>query len=89
MQLTYHDSKLTIEENIHTSQSVAWIENKFVFEGVPLVEVISEVERQYNIRVKADFPTGYVYTGNFSRITKPDEVLKIIGKPFGIKFSIE
>ena len=89
MQLTYHDSKLTIEKNIHTSQSVAWIENKFVFEGVPLVEVINEIERQYDIRVKADIPPGHVYTGNFSRATKPDMILEIIGKPFGIKFSIE
>lgn len=59
------------------------------FEGVPLVEVINEIERQYDIRVKADIPPGHVYTGNFSRATKPDMILEIIGKPFGIKFSIE
>ncbi len=40
------------------------------FEGVPLVEVINEIERQYDIRVKADIPPGHVYTGNFSRIAQ-------------------
>ena len=89
MQLTYHNGKLTIKENINAGQSIEWIEDKFVFEGVPLVEVINEIERQYDIRVKADIPPGHVYTGNFSRATKPDMILEIIGKPFGIKFSIE
>lgn len=89
MQLTYHNGKLTIKENINAGQSIGWIEDKFVFEGVPLVEVINEIERQYDIRVKADIPPGHVYTGNFSRATKPDMILEIIGKPFEIKFSIE
>ena len=47
------------------------------------------IRDRYDIRVKADIPPGHVYTGNFSRATKPDMILEIIGKPFEIKFSIE
>lgn len=89
MRLTCSNGKLAIEENINAPQSIKWIDNKFVFERVPLVDVVSEVERQFNIHVKTDCSLEYTYTGNFSRTTKPEEVLEIIGKPFGIKFSIE
>lgn len=89
MRLTCSNGKLTIQENINAPQSIKWIDNKFVFERVPLVDVVDEIERQFNIRVKTDSSLKYIYTGNFSRTTEPEEVLEIIGKPFGIKFSIE
>lgn len=89
MQLIFHNGKLAVEKDINAIQSIKWIDNKFVFERAPLVDVISEIERQYNIRVRTDSNLEHVYTGNFSRTTKPEEVLEIIGKPFGIKFRIE
>ena len=88
MRLTYLGKKISIEKNIDEEQSMGWIENKFVFISVPLVEVISEIERQYNIHIVADKELDYYYTGNFLKTEKPEDVLEIIGKPFGITFSI-
>lgn len=89
MQLTYRERKLKIEENIDAGQVIGWTEDKFTFTGVPLIDVIDEMERQYDIRIKADTHLDYFYTGHFSKTNNPNEVLEIIGKPFGIKFSIE
>ena len=89
MRLTYRDEKLSIEKNIDEIQSMGWTKNKFVFIGVPLVDVISEIERQYDINIMADKNLNYFYTGNFEKTERPDDILKIIGKPFDIKFSIK
>lgn len=89
MRLTYRGEKLTVEENIDATQSNGWTKDKFVFVGVSLVDVVREIERQYDIRVKANNSLDHFYTGNFSKTEKPDEILEIIGKPFGIKFSIK
>ena len=89
MRLTYLDKKISVEKNIDEVQSTGWIKNKFVFVSLPLVDVISEIERQYNINIIADKELNYFYTGNFVKTDNPDEVLEIIGKPFGIKFSIK
>lgn len=89
MRLTYRGKKMTLEENIDATQSNEWTKDKFVFVGVPLVDVVREIERQYDIRVKANNSLDHFYTGNFSKTEKPDEILEIIGKPFGIKFSIK
>jgi ferric-dicitrate binding protein FerR (iron transport regulator) len=70
-------------------QSVGWTQNKFSFIGVPLADVVKEVERQYDIHVSTTSELDYLYTGNFSKEKQPEEVLEIIGKPFGITFKIE
>jgi hypothetical protein len=31
----------------------------------------------------------YSYTGNFSKLEDPEQVLEIVGKPFGIKLKIK
>ncbi len=89
MQIACHGGKMTVEENVNALQSTEWTKNKFVFVGVPLIDVIREIERQYDIRVTANAKLDHIYTGNFSKTEKPDKVLEIIGKPFGIKFSIK
>jgi ferric-dicitrate binding protein FerR (iron transport regulator) len=89
MQLTCRNGKLTVDENSKLAQATEWTQNKFVFSGVPLREVLEEIERQYDIRIVADTDTDFIYTGNFPKTKNPEEVLEIIGKPFGIKFNIE
>ena len=89
MRLNYLKGKVTIEENIDATQSMEWSKDKFVFVGVPLVDVVHEIERQYDIHVTADNSLDHSYTGNFFKTEKPDEVLEIIGKPFGINFTIK
>jgi len=50
---------------------------------------VKEIERQYDIRIVTSSNLDYFYTGNFSKSTDPEEILQIIGKPFGITFSIK
>lgn len=88
MQVRLREGKLDISDNIDGLQTIGWTQNKFSFIGVPLADVIKEIERQYDIRIAANAKLDYLYTGNFSKEKKPEEVLEIVGKPFGITFNI-
>lgn len=88
MQALWNDKLIT--KNIEDARgAVEWKEGKFVFVGVPLKEVIQEIERQYNINVLSNSNLDYLYSGNFTKAQNPDDVLKIVGKPFGIEFKIK
>jgi ferric-dicitrate binding protein FerR (iron transport regulator) len=88
-QITYRENGKISNENVNSEQSTAWMQNKFAFAGSPLVEVIAEIERQYDIRISTDENLDFTYTGNFPKMENPEEILEIIGKPFGIEFKIE
>jgi len=91
MQTALQDSKsqshkLQVNNDVETHIVTGWMQGKFVFIETPLREVVAEIERQYNINViPADF-TNHLFTGNFSKMDKPEVVVEIIGKPFGITF---
>jgi len=89
MQITLRNGKLEITETADAAQSIGWTQNKFVFIGVPLTEVVKEIERQYDIRVVTASNMDYFYTGNFLKTKEPEAALEIIGKPFGISFTIK
>lgn len=89
MQVNLRDGKLNVSENIDGLQSIGWTHNKFSFIGVPLADVVKEIERQYDIHITTTAQLDYLYTGNFSKEKNPEEVLEIVGKPFGITFKIE
>jgi ferric-dicitrate binding protein FerR (iron transport regulator) len=88
MQVTCRKGKLIVKDAVSSNQSTAWMQDKLVFTGAPLAEVIAEIERQYDIRITADVDLEFIYTGHFSKTKNPEEVLEIIGKPFGISFKI-
>lgn len=71
------------------SEAIGWKNGVFSFNSVPLKDVIAEVERQFGIKVKVKGNNDYIYTGFFTKERSPEQVLEIIGKPFGIEFSIE
>lgn len=83
------ENRLMFSKVNDVSERIGWISGRFSFAATPLKEVIEEVERQYNIKVKYSDKNNYLYTGNFSKGKSPEQVLEIIGKPFGIKLSIE
>jgi ferric-dicitrate binding protein FerR (iron transport regulator) len=70
-------------------RTTEWMQGKFVFVKTPLSEVVAEIERQYDIDITPASGLNYLYTGNFSKTEKPEDILRIIGKPFGITFKIE
>ena len=88
MQAVFNE-KIDVKSDVESITATGWMQGKFVFVDTPLHEVIAEVERQYNITVMPDYNPNHVYTGNFPKTEKPEEILHIIGKPFDIKFNIE
>ena len=89
MQVNLRNGKLEVTENNDAVQSIGWAQNRFVFIGVSLADVVQEIERQYDIHVTASSKLDCLYTGNFSKTKEPEDALEIIGKPFGITFSIK
>ena len=91
MQATFRENKFSINGHVDPSAVTGWMQGRFVFSGTPLQEVIAEVERQYNLYITPDlhYDPEHLYTGNFTKTENPEEILEIIGKAFGITFSIE
>lgn len=89
MQAYLQNNKFNINNNAYAKQSIDWVYDKFSFIGVPLSEVVAEIERQYDIQIITVSELDYLYTGNFSKENRPQEVLEIIGKPFGITLNIK
>ena len=89
MQATLHENKLKINSDITPSLATAWMQGKFVFVETPLQEVVAEVERQYNIQVTPVTYPNHLFSGNFSKTEKLEDILEIIGKPFDITFLVK
>ena len=89
MQALWDNGKLITKEIDDARESINWKQGKFVFVGVPLQEVIQEIERQYDIEVLPNSNLDYSYSGNFTKANDPNDVLKIVGTPFGIEFKIK
>lgn len=89
MQAILNNKKLIATEKHNADEIIGWKEGKFIYVGVPLNEVIKEIERQYDIEVYPNPGLDLSYSGNFTKTQKPDDVLRIVGKPFGIEFKIK
>jgi ferric-dicitrate binding protein FerR (iron transport regulator) len=89
MLVTCRGQQQHICKEIIPYATIGWMEGKFVFTETPLSEVVAEIERQYDIHVTSDSDLNRLYTGNFHKTEHPEDVLEIIGKPFGITFNIE
>ena len=89
MQASIEENTLTTYAVADAAQSVGWVTNNFFFIGVPLNEVIAEIERQYNIEIDRNTELNDLYTGNFSKSKDIQTVLEIVGKPFGITLKMK
>lgn len=86
-QSRFTQSGFELENLPESKQPSLWLQGQFSFDKRPLTEVIHEVERQYNIKVTIPADCNYTYTGNFSRKKSPEEVLHIVGAPFGLELT--
>lgn len=80
------DGKIIVEKKRKPEETVSWTEDMFSFTGAPLMEVIAEIERQYDVTVLINEDPGLTYTGFFSRDKPVEEVLGLVSKPFGLTF---
>jgi len=80
------DGKISVNEFTDKIKTTDWMNNMFSFTSVPLLSVIKEVERQYNIEIETNVSPDLIYTGHFQGKRDVDEILNLLCKPFGLKF---
>ncbi|MDR3127520.1 MAG: FecR domain-containing protein [Tannerellaceae bacterium] len=59
MQASVQGGKVEIRRLMDGEDAVGWTEGRFVFSGVPLEEVVAEIERQYDIHVRSSSEQEY------------------------------
>ena len=79
----------TIMKEMTTAVSPSWTNNSSSFKSIPLSQVLDELARQYNLKLKIDkVDTQQLYTGSFSHIDQ-ELALKSVTMPFNLTYSID
>ena len=78
---------IIMTKEMKAADSHAWINNMFSFTSRPLDLVLSEISRQYNIRITLKSPVDYFYTGFFTKNRPVEETLTLVCAPFGLTFA--
>jgi len=89
MESTIINGKLKAEYVSDSESAVGWTKGVFSFYNKPLNDVLKDVARYYDVKIEK--PEGIDtlrYTGKFSRQKSAEEVLTIIGQPYGLTFKI-
>lgn len=88
MEAKLVDDDVEVRENSEALDCISWTNDQFIFDNAPLETVLREIELQYNIVIIRPPKMDYSYTGNFFKTNNPQEVLSIVGKPFGLTLVI-
>lgn len=88
MQTEYTNGVLSAITTDGVDKAIGWTKNMFHFNSIPLSEVLNEVERQYNITIDRTGLADFSYSGSFPKLENPQEVLRIIEKPFNLNLKI-
>jgi transmembrane sensor len=80
------DGKINLIQDIETLPEISWKDNNFRFTSVPVIEVFHEIERQYGITINAKPDNYALYTGNFSKNQRVEDILGYICPALGYKF---
>ncbi|HNT42586.1 MAG TPA: DUF4974 domain-containing protein, partial [Tenuifilaceae bacterium] len=77
------------KDELHIADSPGWTNGEFKFVGVPLSEVLTELERQFNIKVTAmDFnPNGRTFTGYFTK-SSLEQALELVAQPMSLRYEV-
>ncbi len=78
--------EITFSRDIKTHDYNAWTNHQFVFTAAPLVSVLNELARRYNVKIDLKKNIQANYTGNFSANIPIEQALNIVCKPFGLTF---
>jgi ferric-dicitrate binding protein FerR (iron transport regulator) len=81
------EGKIAVRKEANTSESPAWTGNMFNFKARPLVQVLNEIGRQYDVKIEIKTESEYYYTGYFSKNRPLEETLALVCKPFGLTFT--
>jgi ferric-dicitrate binding protein FerR (iron transport regulator) len=81
------DGNIVVWKDQNAGVSNAWINNMFNFTARPLIQVLNEIGRQYDVTIQLKTKLDYSYTGYFSKDKPVEEVLTLVCKPFGLTFA--
>lgn len=72
-----------------TAENPSWMQQESSFTRIPLDQVIAELERQYNIKIKVDgVDTSKLFTGSFTH-TNQKTALEAVTIPLKLSYKIE
>jgi len=80
------DGYLRFVQETNSEAVKSWRDHMFVFTGSPIVSVLQEIERQYNIKIHFKADSNLTYTGNFSKSLSEKEVIDLVCTSLGLKF---
>ncbi len=79
------NSIVKLKDKDNNQNPVAWINNEFIFTSMPLKVVYEEIERQFDIEIKGKEYLKGISTFSAKRVSSPEEIINMIGKPSGVK----
>ncbi|WP_340066080.1 FecR family protein [Ascidiimonas aurantiaca] len=75
-----------VEEMELTDTEPSWLNHESIFKSVPLVQVLDEIERQFDIRIQTEtVDTNRLFTGGFSH-KNLDAALRSVCVPMNLAF---
>jgi ferric-dicitrate binding protein FerR (iron transport regulator) len=81
-----HESKMVkLQDENNTKNSIAWIQNEFIYTSVPLTDIYEEIERQFDIEINGKENLKGISSFNAKRGSSAEEMINLIGRPFGVK----
>lgn len=83
--VTLQNGKLAFTE---PTGNRTWVNGQFVYTEEPLENVLSEVERQFNVKITRPSLEGRKYTGTFTT-NSLNEALDLVCLPMGYQYSID
>lgn len=81
---------LRITDGVNTEPYTAWKDEKLIFEGTPMAEVMKRLERWFNVTITLEDPAleGYVFTGTFEKLSL-ERILYFIARSSPITYRID
>lgn len=90
--LDQKSGNVIVEDNLYVTDTSAWRRGELVFRNVPLVEVLDEISKVYNLSItmdeKVSFYKNDLFTGVMSR-TNINEVLEVIEHSYHLKAKLK
>jgi ferric-dicitrate binding protein FerR (iron transport regulator) len=82
------DNRLVTPSKIDKTNVAEWVNGVFYFNNEPLASVLSEFQRQYNVKVILKAPAKRLYTGVFYK-NNIHEALDLICTPMQLKWNLK
>jgi len=86
--LSASKDQVVVKKELNMLTVGKWIDGEFYYQEASLEVVLSEIERQYNIRIQATGIANRTYSGYF-RKGNLNETLDLVCQPMGLTYSVQ